>query len=247
MKVAALYDIHGNKAALAAVIDEVRREGVDVIVVGGDVASGPFPVETLEQLMGLGDRALYVMGNADRALFGEDAAPGKPGVWEARDGWARARLGPRELDFLSCFPPTQTLEIEGLGRTLFCHGTPDSDEAIVTRVTPVCEVEPILSGVDSELIVCGHTHVQFDRRVGERRLVNAGSVGMPYEGRPGAFWALLGPDVAFRRTDYDFESAAAEIRAVGWPEADEAVGDLFEGPPSAEEATSFFEEERKRN
>jgi len=92
-------------------------------------------------------------------------------------------------------PITMRLEITGLGATLFCHGSPRSDEEILTAITPPKRLDPMLDGVREEVIVCGHTHIQFDRRLGDRRLVNAGSVGMPWEGEAGlACWALLGPD-----------------------------------------------------
>jgi diadenosine tetraphosphatase ApaH/serine/threonine PP2A family protein phosphatase len=72
-------------------------------------------------------------------------------------------------------------------------------------------------------VVCGHTHVQFDRRVDSLRVVNAGSVGAPYEAEPAAYWALLGEDVELRRTDYDVEAAIAAITASGYPKAAEVL------------------------
>ena len=92
------------------------------------------------------------------------------------------------------------------------------------------------------VVVCGHTHVQFDREAAGKRLVNAGSVGMPYEARPGAYWALLGPDVELRRADYDLEAAAEAIRATGFPAAAELAAENVLRVPSAEEATKQFED-----
>jgi diadenosine tetraphosphatase ApaH/serine/threonine PP2A family protein phosphatase len=132
--------------------------------------------------------------------------------------------------------------VDGLGSVLFCHGSPRSDEEIITAITPPKRLDPMLDGVREQVIVCGHTHVQFDRIVGDRRLVNAGSVGMPYEGKAGiACWALLGPDVELRRSHYDVESAAEAIRASGYPDAEEFVQEYILAPESAEEATAHFE------
>ena len=138
------------------------------------------------------------------------------------------------------WPPTLEFEVDGLGRVLFCHGSPRNVEEILTRVSPESRVEAALAGVAADVVVSGHTHVQFDRIVAGHRLVNAGSVGMPYEGRRGAFWALLGPDVELRRTDYDVEAAVETIRATGYPGAEEHAGWLLE-PPDPDEVSAFFE------
>ena len=124
---------------------------------------------------------------------------------------------------------------------LFCHGSPRSDEEILTRISPEERVAAAVADVSEEVVVCGHTHVQFDRRVAGKRLINAGSVGMPYEARPGAYWAVLGPDVELRRTDYDLEAAAAAIRVSGFPDAGELADENVLTVPSAEEATQQFE------
>ena len=225
MRVAALYDIHGNLPALEAVLAAVEPEKVDLVLLGGDVVAGPMPRETLEVLDGLGERVVWVRGNAERDPLGW--------VGDQLDGPTRERL--------ASLPTTVTLEVDGLGPTLFCHGSPRSDEEIITSSSPPERLAAMLEGVEERTIVCGHTHVQFDRRVDGKRLVNAGSVGMPYEGRPGAYWALLGPDLSLRQTAYDFAAAAARIRATGYPEAEELVANVYEKPVSAEEATAFFE------
>ncbi|HEX9381170.1 MAG TPA: metallophosphoesterase family protein [Gaiellaceae bacterium] len=226
MRVAALYDVHGNLPALEAVLTEVDA---DLLLVGGDVVAGPWPSETLERLRALGERVRVIRGNADREL----AEPPKP----KREGgpppevieWTRSRLSGEQLEFLARLPQTASLEVEGLGRVLFCHATPRSDEEVLTRISPDQRWLDALAGVDESVVVCGHTHVQFDRHVGDIRLVNAGSVGMPYEREPGAYWALLGPDVELRRTEHE----PADIAGSGWPEEWPAA--------TPEEATEFFE------
>ncbi len=241
MRVAALYDVHGNLPALEAVLEDVQRAEVDVVLVGGDLAAGPFPAGTLEALRRLGERARFVRGNADR----EVAAPTQKGVNEAAARaltWTASQLSDEQRGFLGSLPEAQVLEVAGLGPTLFCHGSPRDDEEILTRATSPERLAPILAGVEQRTVVCGHTHVQFDRVIGRVRLVNAGSVGMPYEGEPGAYWALLGPDVELRRTDYDVQAAAIAVRASGYPDAVGFARENLLAPPSAEEATSFFEQ-----
>ena len=234
MRVAALYDVHANLPAVEAVLAEVDA---DTILVGGDVVLGPMPKETLRLLRDRG--ATFIRGNCDR----EVATPGEgEELWTRRARWAHEQLDDEELAFLGDLPHSLPMEVDGLGEVLFCHGSPRSDEEILTAITPPKRLDPILDGVTQNLVVCGHTHAQFDRLVGDRRLVNAGSVGMAYEGEPGiAAWALLGPTVELRRTAFDVEAAAALVRETGFPGADELVNEALLHPPSAEEVTAHFE------
>ena len=234
MRVAALYDVHANLPAVEAVLAEVD---VDSILVGGDAVLGPMPKETLSLLRDRG--ATFIRGNCDR----EVATPGEgEELWTRRARWAHEQLDDEELAFLGDLPHPLPMEVDGLGEVLFCHGSPRSDEEILTAITPPKRLDPILDGVTQNLVVCGHTHAQFDRLVGDRRLVNAGSVGMAYEGEPGiAAWALLGPTVELRRTAFDVEAAAALVRETGFPGADELVNEALLHPPSADEVTAHFE------
>lgn len=220
MRVAVINDIHANLPALEAVLAEVDA---DVIVVGGDCVAGPWPAETLARLRGLDGDVRFIRGNADREVYDEAPGLAPPEVMQ----FVRERLSTDEIDFLRGLPLTETVDVEGLGCVLFCHATLRNDEEIFTRDSPDEAWAKVLSGSDANVVVCGHTHVQFDRRVGEVRLVNAGSVGMPYEDAPGAYWALLGPDVEFRRTAYTPGDLSAWPEE--WPEA------------TADEATELFE------
>ncbi|MET1009801.1 MAG: metallophosphoesterase family protein [Gaiellaceae bacterium] len=238
MRVAALYDVHGNLPALTAVLAEVEAAEVDAVVVGGDIAIGPMPCATLDRLLALGERALFLRGNGDREIAAE---PAGSGLWVERTRWAAQQLDRGALAWLAALPDTQTVDVDGLGPVLFCHGSPRSDEEILTRISSEERVAAACAGVEEAVVVCGHTHVQFDREVAGTRLVNAGSVGMPYEAEPGAYWALLGPEVELRRTAYDLEAAAAAIRATGFPGAAELAAANVLTVPSAEEATEQFE------
>lgn len=231
MRVAVVSDVHGNLPALEAVLAEIEREGVDLVVSGGDVGMGPMPAECVDALLAL-DRVLWVRGNADR-----EAVPER---YEELARWVAERLGPERRQLLAGAPLTAAVDVEDLGPVLCFHGTPRSDEEILTKLSPEQRVAEALDGVEQRVVVHGHTHVQYDREVAGRRVVNVGSVGIPYEGRPGAFWALLGPDVELRRTDYDVGAAVAAIRATGYPAIDELAGWLL-GPPDPDEISAFFE------
>lgn len=250
MTVAALYDIHGNLPALRAVLAEVEREDVDAIVIGGDVANGPLPRETIELLMALGHRARFVRGNGDREIVeAYDAQAGsEPGAeaeaTEPTAAFAAAHIERSHRDFLAGFEPAVELTIEdegGGGAVLFCHGTPDSDTAMITTATTDERLHSIMRGVEHELVVCGPTHRQFDRRSDSVRVINAGAVGMPYEGRRGAYWALIGAEVELRRTDYDWEPALAELRAGGLPELHEMLLESLLEPADPDEVAGIFE------
>lgn len=188
--VAALYDIHGNLTALEAVLAEVPDDAT--IVVGGDIcAGGEQPSETLARLRGLGDRVVWLRGNADRELH-----PGEEGLAPADFlEKARSELSGEEIEFLYSLPPTQRI-----GDVLYCHASPRNDMDIFTERTPEERIAPLFEGLDVPTVVCGHTHSQFERTVGGVLVVNAGSVGMPYEEEPGAYWLL---DLAHRRTPYE--------------------------------------------
>lgn len=240
MRVAAIYDVHGNLPALEAVVTEVETIGVDAVVVGGDMVLGPMPQDSLRRLLDLGERAVFVRGNGDREIAADQAGAGG-GLWAERTRWSAAQLERGQRAWLAALPDTQTVDVDGLGPVLFCHGSPRSDEEILTAISPEERVAAALADVGEDVVVCGHTHVQFDRVVAGKRLVNAGSVGMPYEAEPGAYWALLGPDVELRRTAYDLEAAAEAIRVSGFPAAGALAEENVLTVPSAEEATEQFE------
>jgi putative phosphoesterase len=207
--VAALYDIHGNLPALEAVLEEVPTEAT--IVVGGDVALGGFPSETLELLRSCGERVLWVRGNCDRELTRGEAGF----VSEEALEWVRSRLSDEQIAFLHGLPSQIELDIAGVGRVLFCHASPRNDVDIFTGTTPEEHVAPLFAGVAADLVVVGHNHVQFERTVKGIRVINAGSVGLPYEDEPGAYWALIGPRIEHRRTPS--EPRASEFPGWGAP------------------------------
>ena len=235
---AALYDIHGNLPALEAVLAEIDSLDVDLVVVGGDIASGPLPRETLDVLRSRSD-ARFIRGNADRQLAVDAPPPESEAALPAWE-WTTGHLDDDQRTWLAGLEFSLTVEVEGLGSVLFCHGSPRSDEEIITRLSPAERLGPMLEHVDEEVVVCGHTHVQFDRSVGGKRVVNSGSVGMPYEAAPGAYWTLITNEIELRRTDYDLDEAAALIEATGVVESEKLI-EILKRPPSPEETSAFFE------
>lgn len=215
MRVAVLADIHGNLPALDAVLSDVDAARADAIVLNGDLATGPMPAETLDRLAGLGSRAIWVRGNADRELAAAcdgQLDPGLPEVARAPTEYCATRLAGRHRDLLADLPLSVTLDVTGLGAVRFCHATARSDTEIVLVDSPVDRYREAFAGAAEPTVVLGHTHMPFDRLADCRRFVNPGSVGMPYGGT-GAYWALLGPDVVLRHTEYDRGAAGEMFRA----------------------------------
>jgi putative phosphoesterase len=242
MAVAALYDVHGNLPALDSVLAELDSLDIERLIVGGDFAWGPQPREVLQRLRDLGEVVSFVRGNADREVAGRYGEEEGLDAELARSvAWCADQLSDEKLEWIAALPEQVVYDVEGLGEVLFCHGSPRSDEEIITAATPRERLAAALAGVSQHVVVVGHTHVQFDREIDGTRVINAGSVGMPYEGRPGAYWALLGEGIELRRTVYDFAEAASRLRRSGFPGIAELVRELYDQIPTAAEATEQFE------
>jgi putative phosphoesterase len=236
VRVAAVSDIHGNLPALEAVLADVESEDVDALVVPGDTISGPWAAEVFDLLVA--SDAIFVRGNADREVIERSDRFGELNPWSAD------RLGHSRLRLAAEWPLTASLTIDGLGEVLVCHSTPVSDDPIYTRITPESELLEMLGAVRADVLVCGHTHMQYDRTLETGlRIVDAGSVGLGYEGTRGAYWALLGPDVQLRRSEYDVEACVAAIQVMRAPVADAQLEQLLE-PPDPDETTRYFESVR---
>jgi predicted phosphodiesterase len=227
-RVAVLSDVHGNAVALEAVLAELLEHRPELVVFGGDLTWGPLPEETLALVNRLSVPTLFVRGNAERALLEPSADRSE------RERWILGRHSDEALALLSGFAEQVSVYVHGLGRVRFCHGSPRSDEELVTPETPDARICAMTNGVSERVLVTAHTHIQFDRRVAGIRSINAGSIGMPYEEQPGAYWALLGPDVELRRTEYAVARACERYRASGDPLAEQMV-ELLVNPPSRAE------------
>jgi putative phosphoesterase len=242
MRIAAIYDIHANLPALDAVLHDVRQAHVDQVVVGGDVLPGPIPAESMKRLLELDIPVQFIQGNGDRevlaAMRGTETGTLPQSVRRVLR-WVAQQLPPEYEQVLASWPETLRIPMPALGDVLFCHSTPRNDTEIFTRLTPEDCLIPVFEGVDAQVVVCGHTHMQFQRIIGGIRVVNAGSVGMPF-GEPGAYWLLLGDEAELRRTDYDLTSAADRIRDTEYPQAEEFAAKNILQPPSEGEMLEAF-------
>jgi predicted phosphodiesterase len=219
-RVAVLSDIHGVMPALAAVLAEPDVVAAELVVLTGDLAAGPQPVETLDRLAALGDRAVWIRGNADRELV-ESARDDRTEMPDEVSAWAAGELRADQVDLLAGLPLSRTIAVAGLGEVLFCHATPRDDTEVVVADSRLDRWQQVFDGVPAEVtaVVCGHTHMPFIRLAHGRLVINPGSVGMPY-GQPGAHWALLGPGAELRRTAFDVDAACDLIAAEsGFPGA----------------------------
>lgn len=231
MRIAALYDIHGNLPALEAVLAHVQQESVDMIVVGGDVVAGPMPKEVLACLQTIDTPIQFIHGNAEsevlRYVAGQPVnglAPQKVVEWVAR------QLTPEQLQFIGTWLATYQLEMDVWGEIIFCHATPHNDTDVFTQRTSDATLEALFKNVTASLVVCGHTHMQMDRTVNHIRILNAGSIGMPFI-EMGACWLLIDDDIQFKRTFYDLQEAANRIRHSTYPNVEQFIqNNLLEVP-----------------
>jgi predicted phosphodiesterase len=240
-RVAALYDIHGNLPALEAVLEEVRHAAVDQIVIGGDVLPGPMAQETLRCLLDLDIPVQFIYGNSEVAVLQQMAGTTPahvPEQYRPAVRWTAEEVRDYR-DVLAAWPMTLRVDVRGLGNVLFCHATPRNEDECFTRLTPEDRLLPVFDGLGASVVVCGHTHMQFDRVVGRTRVVNAGSIGMPF-GEPGADWLMLGPDVQLRHTAYDLAKAAERIRATTFPWPEDFATQYVLQPPSAAAMLEVF-------
>ena len=239
VKILALYDIHGNADALDAVLADPRAGGADAVVVGGDAVPGAFAARTLDRLEALTVPVHWVRGNGEReaAEAVGAPAPAPDDVVAVTAGLTAAELGDDRARALRELPLTVSLD-----GVLFCHASPRSDEELLTRLSPDDRWAAALAGVDAPLVVAGHTHQQDDRVVGDVRFVNAGSVGLPYEGDGAARWLWVADGVPeLRRTEYDAAGAGRRMLAAGWPDAQSTEAALID-PVDAIVVTRIFED-----
>ena len=239
MRIAVLADVHGNLPALQAVLEQVDAEPVDAIVIAGDISGGPLVRDALELLGARAEPVHWISGNAERETVGQfDGAPVSDDPAGRADAWSAAQLGREWRDVLASWPATVTLD-----GVCFCHGSPRRDDEILTRGTPDAALADALAGVDARLVVGGHTHQQLIRELpGGPTYVNAGSVGLPYEGHAGAYWLVVNDGVPqLRQTGYDLRAARFALQGAGFPDLDDFLGDSLLTPVDPDWVTAFFE------
>jgi predicted phosphodiesterase len=242
MNVLALYDIHGNLDALEAVLADPRVSAAEAIVIGGDIVPGAFSRECLALLRRHNRPVHWVRGNGEREVA-EAAAKGLDPEHVSREDRAMftAALTAATLDAeLASWLGTlrTTVELDGV---LYCHASPRRDDEMLTRISPAERWAEALGGIEHALVVAGHTHQQDDRVVGTVRFVNAGSVGLPYEGDAAARWAWISDGAPeLRHTGYDGAAAGRRMLDAGWPDHDSIEGGLID-PVDPMFVTELFE------
>ena len=244
MRVAALYDIHGNLPALEAVLDEIGRLKIDEIIVGGDVLLGPMPVECLDILFGQSIPVHFIMGNCDEAVLNFWRGNSKSTVPERllKDiEWTVDQIE-MHLTQIEKWLPMLSINHLNLGPLLFCHATPRSNDEIFTKHTKPVKLQMLFDQVLEDTIVCGHTHIQFDFQVDGKRIINAGSVGMPF-GRQGAYWLLIGNEPELKCTNYDYQTAVKLVKQSDYPFAADFASNHILNPPTEDAMSELFRQQ----
>lgn len=244
MRVAVLADIHGNLPALRAVLAELDSEQVDALVVAGDVVGGPYPRQVLDLLAGRRESVVWIRGNCEReAVAAWDGAPVPEDEAGRAAAWSAQALDRQWRDRLDSWPIAATLD-----GVRYCHGSPRRDDEMLTRATPDAVLRDALDGVEETLVVGGHSHQQLIRELdGAPTYINAGSVGMPYEGRAGAFWLMVNDRrPQLRQTGYDLDAAVAELRDSGFSDVDGQLAESLLDPVDADWVTAYFEHQAGR-
>ena len=240
VKVLALYDIHGNSDALGAVLADPRAAACDAIVVGGDAVPGPFARAVLDRIDALTVPVHYLRGNGERETaeaVEANTPPADDDLAAVTAAITAAEVGPDHARALGELP--LIIRLDGV---LYCHATPRADDEMVTRVSAPERYAEVFADVDTPVVVAGHTHQQDDRMVGPLRVVNAGSVGLPYEGDGAARWLWVVDGVPeLRTTPYDAVAAGTRMLAAGWPDERSVRGALVD-PVTPSVLTDLFEQ-----
>ncbi|MFT8363321.1 MAG: metallophosphoesterase family protein [Sporolactobacillus sp.] len=248
MRIAALYDIHGNFPALKAVLDELNDLKPDRVVIGGDIVSGSMPVQTLECLLNLkrNVKVTFIQGNGDREVIEASKGLELNGLSEQgkkKQRWVAEQLTEKQIEFLSSFERTASIHVDNMGNILFCHATPFSDSDIFTPESDIKRIGQLFEAVEQPIIVCGHTHMQFKLELEKKVIFNAGSVGMPFAKRSGAYWFFIDSDQAtinFKQTFYDLNLASKLLRTSGDPYVEEFVNHNLLHVPTPREAMEML-------
>jgi len=238
MRVGLIADIHGNLVALDAVLAALAREHLDRLICLGDVAVlGPRPTATLARLRDLG--CPVVLGNTDAWLLAtppDDPTAQSSAPIAALTRWSRDRLTAADRAYISAFPPTLTVPLDGGRSLLCCHGSPRSYDDVIAATTPADALDACLDGQNPTILVGGHTHIQLVRRHGPLQIINVGSVGLPGVGpgtpdlpvNRGVAWAEYGIldltgdqcSIDLRRLQLPLPQILADARASAMPEYD---------------------------
>lgn len=226
MRIAAFSDIHGNLHALQAVWEDLEGMHPDAVYCLGDlVGYGAYPNEVVEFLRG--HEIPCVMGNYDEGVgfHLHDCGCAYTGAEERRLGeasfeWTKAQVSPENKAWLQKLPLQIRLE-EHRPSLLLVHGSPRKTNEYLYEDRPTASFERIALLAGTDVLLFGHTHLAYQKKVGKALFVNAGSVGRPRDGDPRAGYVLITggrrTQVEMRRVPYDVAAAAQAVRASGLP------------------------------
>lgn len=238
MRVALISDIHGNLVALDTVLADIHQQNVDQIVCLGDVATlGPKPREVLQRINDL--NCLCVLGNHDHYLLDPSILRDyMDAPWFATSvAWCAEQLQEEDFQFLRTFRPLVEVPLDNSQHLLCFHGSPRSNTDIILAMTPPTNVDELLAGHRAPVMAGGHTHLQMMRQHKGIMLINAGSVGMPFEQAlfihaprylPWAEYAIVTVrrgviDIDLRRLPVDLEAVRDTARRNSFPDAQEWI------------------------
>lgn len=248
MRIVALYDIHANLPALEAVLPEVMQERPDLIVIGGDVIPGPMPAATLDLLLGMDTAVRFIHGNGEidvlTCLAGREPIR-VPEQHREVVRWTAGQLSEAHAREIQGWPLVHRISTGQAGDVLFCHATPESDNEIITRNTPAPVLAALCEPTGASIVVCGHTHMQFEVQAGSVRLVNAGSVGMPFGGTD-ACWLVIDEGIRLRQTAYNRDAAASRIRSTDYPAAAAFAEQNVLSSPAEADVLAMFDRVARR-
>jgi diadenosine tetraphosphatase ApaH/serine/threonine PP2A family protein phosphatase len=235
--VACLADVHGNTAALDAVLASEDFARADAVAFLGCTTTGPDPHGVLERCANLKVPVYHLAGNGERRVL--EIASGVRPVEREVDEWLVAAHGADGLAAIGSWPGGLRVAHPQAGGLRLCHGSPRSDIELLTSLTTDDRLREATAGVAETVVVHGHTHVQYRRDAVAKVITGAGSVGLPYAAGPGARWVLISDRVRLIVTPYDVDRAAARIAATGYP-GDAYLKTLLR-PPSPEVKTAEAE------
>jgi predicted phosphodiesterase len=223
-RLAILADIHGNLPALEAAIADMQQFNVDHVVVAGDIINmGPFSVQVMERVTELGWSLMR--GNHELYMLDHNT-PRAPEQWETftQPPWLNAIMPARWKNVIATLPDTLQIRFPDAPPVRVVHGSPRSHWDSMSTTTPDDEMMMMLEGVEENFVIAGHTHLQMDRRVGQWRVMNPGTVGVPLDGYYDADYMIVdgnaqGWRATHRRVEYDPTPIFEEFERIGFVEA----------------------------
>jgi len=228
MKLAILSDIHGNEQAFKSVLEDISKINVTHLVILGDISfRGAKPKQCLDLVKGLD--AKVIKGNADEWIVRgvqQGEVPEKAlAMMQAEQSWAKSKLSDEDLHYLKSLPETLEIPLTNQIQLYACHATPTSLFDVISDQATNEEFLPFIEANErANYYVYGHIHLPFTRQFSGKKIINTGSVGLPFDGDPRASYIVFDRtekdiQIQFRRVSYDVEQACQDLDDEGYPES----------------------------